>query len=121
LLSVKPKQWCDRAKGFFAGKAHLRGCLFQDHGGDIGGAFRRDGPTPDDLHPFGQGILYMDVDLGDRIFINHRANHCALCIARSHAHGIHLCRKLFGKGVIDARLHQNVIGAHAGLPAVAEL
>ena len=56
LLGVKPKQQCDGAKGFFAGKAHLRGCMFQDHGGDIGGAFRRDGPSPDDLRPFGQGI-----------------------------------------------------------------
>ncbi|NSX89162.1 helix-turn-helix transcriptional regulator [Agrobacterium tumefaciens] len=62
----------------------------------------------------------MGADFRDRRLVDHRANGDARFRSGANAHGVDAIRQLLRKGVINAGLHQNPVGADAGLATVAE-
>ncbi len=63
----------------------------------------------------------MAFNLVDGGGIDHRSNRDAGFRPRTHLHRIDAGLQLGSEGVVDARLHENAVGADAGLAAIAEL
>ena len=58
-------------------------------------------------------------DLLDRLHVDERADHSTRFEAVCDLHGTGGLGEALGKGVIDAVLHQDAVGAHAGLAGIA--
>ena len=68
-----------------------------------------------------QGVVDMALDLLDRGPVDHRPDIDAGIGTRADLHRRDAGRELVGEAVIDAVLHQDAVGADAGLTAIAEL
>ncbi len=69
----------------------------------------------------GQRVGDVGLDLGQRLRVDERALHHAGLGAGADRHGLHLFRQPRGEGLVDAVLHQQAVGADAGLAGVAVL
>src|SRR5690606_14001818 len=83
-------------------------------------ALRYRRPPGNDAGTFGERILDMAIDLLDRGPVDHRADGDAGLGAGTDLQGVDAGDELRGEGVVDAGLHEDAVGAHAGLAAIAE-
>src|SRR5258708_32767084 len=65
------------------------------------------------------GVGDVRLDLLDRLHVDQGADHGTRLEPVGDLHGTSGLGEALGKGVIDAVLHQDAVGAHAGLPGIA--
>ncbi len=119
-LIVKPEQRRHRPECFLAGEAHGGGGAFQHHRRNIAATFRQGFSRGNIFGSECQGIGDMGANLGDGGIVDHRPDIGASRGARADLHGVDPRRQPFGEGIINAVLHQQTVGADAGLAAIAE-
>ena len=75
----------------------------------------------ENLCTFRDGILCESVDLGDGVLVDKRADVALGVMTRADFELLHRLHKRCRKAIVDARLHEDAIGANAGLSGVAIL
>ncbi len=121
VFGLEAEERGNGTEGFLAGEQHVRGGAGEHNRGRILPAPRHRPATRRQLCALGNRVFDVAVDLVDRSLIDHRANCDAGLRPRAYLHRVDAGAELLGEGVIDAGLHENSVGADAGLPAIAEL
>ena len=86
--------------------------------------YRRSGGTlaaGDDLGALLDGVDDVRLGLLDRLYVDEWPDHRARLEPVGHLHRTCGLRKTLRKGVVDAVLHQNAVGAHTGMHALRYL
>ena len=121
VLVLEAKDRCQRAEGLLAGHAHLLADAGQQR------RFKEESAQGMCLAArlqggaVGEGVVDVLADLGQRGFVDQRADLGAGVEAVADGEGGHRLGQFLHEAVVDAGLHVDAVGADAGLAGVAEL
>jgi len=109
-------------EGLLGGDLHVAGHVAQDGrleevGAEVGEALA----AGEDARAAGHRVAHVALHLGHRPPVDQRAVGHARVEAAAHLEGVHARRELRRECVVDPRLHEDAVRAHAGLPRGAEL
>src|SRR6266571_8566498 len=121
LLVLEAKQRRDGAKGFFFGHLHRRVDV-REHGRlEERSAERVALAAHEDFRALRDRVRDVFLYLRHRGLVDERTLHDAGLHAVADLHGLHLFGELRGERVVDFVLHEQPVGAHAGLTGVSVL
>src|SRR6516162_7094675 len=108
----------DRAEGFLLGDDHVGRHIGQHRRLEEGATECRALAAQRYLGAFLDRVGDVRLDLLDRLHVDQRADHGTRLKPVGHLHGTGGLGQPFGEGVVDAVLHQDAVGAHAGLAGI---
>jgi hypothetical protein len=118
LLGLEAVERRDRAEGLLLGDDHVGRHIGQHRQLEEAAALRGPLAAGDDFGAFLQGVGDVRLDLLDRLHVDQRPDHRSRLEAIGDLHRAGGLGEALGESFVDAVLHQDSLGAGAGLVAV---